>query len=35
MNLLPKSHKEFSEKDYWNKFFKKRGNKAFEWYVVH
>ncbi|XP_069356733.1 eEF1A lysine and N-terminal methyltransferase homolog [Maniola hyperantus] len=32
MNLLPKSHKEFSEKDYWNKFFKKRGNKAFEWY---
>lgn len=31
MNLLPKSHKEFSEKDYWNKFFKKRGNKAFEW----
>lgn len=32
MNLLPKSHKEFSEKDYWNKFFRKRGNKAFEWY---
>ncbi|CAH2065892.1 unnamed protein product, partial [Iphiclides podalirius] len=32
MNLLPKSHKEFSEKDYWNKFFKKRGNRAFEWY---
>ncbi|XP_059061808.1 eEF1A lysine and N-terminal methyltransferase homolog [Achroia grisella] len=32
MNLLPKTHKEFSEKDYWNKFFKKRGNKAFEWY---
>nr|XP_026490448.1 methyltransferase-like protein 13 [Vanessa tameamea] len=32
MNLLPKSHKEFSEKDYWNKFFKKRGKKAFEWY---
>ncbi|CAG9784682.1 unnamed protein product [Diatraea saccharalis] len=32
MNLLPKSHKEFSNKDYWNKFFKKRGNKAFEWY---
>ncbi|XP_047519187.1 eEF1A lysine and N-terminal methyltransferase homolog [Pieris napi] len=32
MNLLPKSHKEFSDKDYWNKFFKKRGNKAFEWY---
>ncbi|CAK1603562.1 unnamed protein product [Parnassius mnemosyne] len=32
MNLLPKTHKEFSDKDYWNKFFKKRGNKAFEWY---
>lgn len=32
MNLLPRSHKEFSEKDYWNKFFRKRGNKAFEWY---
>ncbi|CAG9121648.1 unnamed protein product [Plutella xylostella] len=32
MNLLPKSHKEFGEKDYWNQFFKKRGNKAFEWY---
>ncbi|CAH0404585.1 unnamed protein product [Chilo suppressalis] len=32
MNLLPKSCKEFSDKDYWNKFFKKRGNKAFEWY---
>ncbi|CAH2105057.1 unnamed protein product [Euphydryas editha] len=32
MNLLPKSHKEFSEKDYWNKFFKKRGKEAFEWY---
>lgn len=32
MNLLPKTHKEFSEKDYWNKFFKKRGNKSFEWY---
>lgn len=31
MNLLPKSHKEFGEKDYWNKFFKKRGTKAFEW----
>lgn len=33
MNLLPKSHKEFSDKDYWNKFFKKRGKKAFEWLV--
>ncbi|OWR41490.1 CGI-01 protein [Danaus plexippus plexippus] len=32
MNLLPKTYKEFGEKDYWNKFFKNRGNKAFEWY---
>lgn len=33
MNLLPKSHLEFSKADYWNTFFKKRGTKAFEWYV--
>ncbi|KAK9680381.1 Methyltransferase domain [Popillia japonica] len=32
MNLLPKSKEEFAETDYWNAFFKKRGNKAFEWY---
>lgn len=32
MNLLPKSHEEFSKADYWNTFFKKRGKKAFEWY---
>ncbi|OXU27110.1 hypothetical protein TSAR_005725 [Trichomalopsis sarcophagae] len=32
MNLLPKSHQEFSKADYWNTFFKKRGKKAFEWY---
>ncbi|XP_063922561.1 eEF1A lysine and N-terminal methyltransferase homolog [Zophobas morio] len=32
MNLLPKSHKEFSQKEYWDSFFKKRGAKAFEWY---
>ncbi|XP_014218736.1 methyltransferase-like protein 13 [Copidosoma floridanum] len=32
MNLLPKSHHEFSKADYWNTFFKNRGNKAFEWY---
>ncbi|XP_057661192.1 eEF1A lysine and N-terminal methyltransferase homolog [Diorhabda carinulata] len=32
MNLLPKSKEEFSQKDYWNEFFKKRGNEAFEWY---
>ncbi|KAF5303179.1 hypothetical protein FQA39_LY10092 [Lamprigera yunnana] len=32
MNLLPKTHHEFSQKDYWEDFFKKRGAKAFEWY---
>ncbi|XP_034236144.1 eEF1A lysine and N-terminal methyltransferase homolog [Thrips palmi] len=32
MNLLPKSREEFSKTEYWNTFFKKRGNKAFEWY---
>ncbi|KAL1491714.1 hypothetical protein ABEB36_012271 [Hypothenemus hampei] len=32
MNLIPKSKEEFSQKDYWDRFFKKRGNKAFEWY---
>lgn len=34
MDLLPKSHTEFSEKNYWEKFFKKWGPKAFEWYVL-
>ncbi|XP_034948579.1 eEF1A lysine and N-terminal methyltransferase homolog [Chelonus insularis] len=32
MNLLPKSNEEFSKEQYWNKFFKKRDKKAFEWY---
>ncbi|KAG5896827.1 hypothetical protein JTB14_032068 [Gonioctena quinquepunctata] len=32
MNLLPKSKEEFSQKEYWDSFFKKRGAKAFEWY---
>ncbi|CAK9821314.1 eEF1A lysine and N-terminal methyltransferase homolog [Anthophora retusa] len=32
MNLLPKAHEEFSQVEYWNTFFKKRGEKAFEWY---
>jgi len=32
MNLLPKNHKEFRQKEYWDDFFKKRGKKAFEWY---
>ncbi|ENN75224.1 hypothetical protein HUJ04_002247 [Dendroctonus ponderosae] len=32
MNLLPTTRKQFSDKDYWDAFFKKRGNKSFEWY---
>ncbi|XP_055859084.1 eEF1A lysine and N-terminal methyltransferase homolog [Episyrphus balteatus] len=32
MDLLPKSHHEFNQTEYWNTFFKKRGTKAFEWY---
>ncbi|XP_031837673.1 eEF1A lysine and N-terminal methyltransferase homolog [Nomia melanderi] len=32
MNLLPKTHEEFSQVEYWNTFFKKRGKKSFEWY---
>ncbi|XP_037038786.1 eEF1A lysine and N-terminal methyltransferase homolog [Bradysia coprophila] len=32
MNILPKSHQDFSQKDYWDSFFQKRGGKAFEWY---
>ncbi|CAK9813196.1 eEF1A lysine and N-terminal methyltransferase homolog [Anthophora plagiata] len=32
MNLLPKAHEEFSQVEYWNTFFKKRGEKTFEWY---
>ena len=35
MNLLPKDHNEFVKKEYWDQFFKKRGAKAFEWYVIH
>ncbi|XP_047469133.1 eEF1A lysine and N-terminal methyltransferase-like [Penaeus chinensis] len=31
-SLLPKTHKDFSSKQYWNTFFAKRGAKAFEWY---
>lgn len=34
MNLLPKSKDEFSQKEYWDSFFKKRGKIAFEWYVT-
>ncbi|CAJ1060095.1 eEF1A lysine and N-terminal methyltransferase [Xyrichtys novacula] len=32
MSLLPCSAEEFSSAEYWEKFFKKRGEKAFEWY---
>ncbi|XP_066295235.1 eEF1A lysine and N-terminal methyltransferase-like [Branchiostoma lanceolatum] len=32
MDLLPRSHTEFSSAAYWDKFFRKRGEKAFEWY---
>lgn len=35
MNLLPKTHEEFSHADYWNTFFKKRGKKVFEWYKFY
>ncbi|KAM8930338.1 eEF1A lysine and N-terminal methyltransferase isoform 2-T2 [Pelodytes ibericus] len=32
MNLLPKSSKEFASTEYWEQFFRKRGERAFEWY---
>ena len=32
MDLLPKNHQDFRQKEYWDSFFKKRGKKAFEWY---
>ncbi|CAG5116730.1 unnamed protein product [Candidula unifasciata] len=32
MDLLPLSHTEFSQPDYWNRFFQKRGKIPFEWY---
>lgn len=31
MNLLPKSSEDFATKEYWNKFFQKRGRLAFDW----
>jgi len=34
MDLLPRTHHEFGSKDYWDKFFTKRGSKAFEWLVL-
>jgi len=33
MDLLPRTHHEFGSQDYWEKFFAKRGSKAFEWLV--
>ncbi|MEQ2306444.1 eEF1A lysine and N-terminal methyltransferase [Ameca splendens] len=32
MSLLPRTAEEFSSADYWERFFKKRGERAFEWY---
>ncbi|KAG8436673.1 hypothetical protein GDO86_007676 [Hymenochirus boettgeri] len=32
MNLLPKSSKEFASPEYWEHFFRRRGDRAFEWY---
>lgn len=33
LNLIPGSGKAFRDKDYWDKFFKVRGSKAFEWFL--
>ncbi|XP_041913396.1 eEF1A lysine and N-terminal methyltransferase [Alosa sapidissima] len=32
MSLLPRTAEELSSADYWERFFRKRGEKAFEWY---
>lgn len=32
MDLLPRSSKEFSSGEYWEQFFCRRGERAFEWY---
>lgn len=32
MSLLPRTAGDFSSAEYWERFFKKRGEKAFEWY---
>ncbi|KAE8610734.1 hypothetical protein XENTR_v10012226 [Xenopus tropicalis] len=32
MDLLPKSSKEFAAPEYWEQFFRRRGERAFEWY---
>ena len=31
-DLLPSHHTEFKSKEYWDRFFLERENKAFEWY---
>lgn len=31
MSLLPKTHQDFTQSEYWNHFFQKRGKKSFEW----
>nr|SVE72826.1 EOG090X02SD [Ceriodaphnia reticulata] len=35
MSQLVKSSSEFSQQDYWDKFFKTRGKQAFEWYGTY
>ncbi|KAG5850025.1 hypothetical protein ANANG_G00077890 [Anguilla anguilla] len=32
MELLPRTAEEFSSAEYWERFFRRRGDKAFEWY---
>ncbi|KAJ8376359.1 hypothetical protein SKAU_G00069390 [Synaphobranchus kaupii] len=32
MDLLPRTAEEFSSAEYWERFFRRRGDKAFEWY---
>ncbi|XP_053549203.1 eEF1A lysine and N-terminal methyltransferase [Bombina bombina] len=32
MNLLPRSSKDFASQEYWEQFFKRRGERVFEWY---
>lgn len=32
MSLLTRTTEEFSSTEYWEHFFKKRGEKAFDWY---
>lgn len=33
MSLLPKTRKDFTQTEYWNSFFQKRGKTSFEWYL--